>query len=97
MVAGRNGHGVPIIGSEKTFNVQQHDAPMAHPVAQLIPHQGGATLNIFGGLSKFEYFVGQALANPTLTEANGAESLIDWVQDVCDVLEKRQEQSGDKN
>ncbi len=94
MVAGRNGHGVPIIGAEKSFDVQQHDAPMAYPVSQLIPHQGGATLNVFGGLSKFEYFLGQVLANPAYS-GHEADEQIKIVQDVCDALEKSQRPSGE--
>jgi len=44
---------VPLIGQERTFDVQCHDTPMAYPTHQLVPHATGATLNIFGGLSKF--------------------------------------------
>lgn len=95
IVAGRNGHGVPIIGAEKSFDVQCHDSPMAYPTSQLIPHSGGATLQIFGGLSKFEHFVGQALSNPNLTENKLPNELIDYVQGVCDALEESRKEPGE--
>lgn len=95
MVAGRNGHVVPIIGAEKRFDVQVQDGPMAYPTSQLIPHEGGATLNIFGGLTKFEYFLGQALANPVHAESKTPEGLIQYVQDVCDALEESRKGPGE--
>ena len=94
MVAGRNGHGVPIIGAEKTFDVQCQDSPMAFPTSQLIPHGGGATLQIFGGLTKFEYFLGQAMSNSALAGCDPME-LIEKVQSVCDALDKSREQPGE--
>ena len=79
---------VPVLGQqEKTFDVQAHDSPMAYPTSQLVPHEGGATLNIFGGLTKFEYFVGQALGNSAYSASAPAE-MLKRVQDICDALEK---------
>lgn len=78
---------VPVIGAQKTFEVSLNDAPMAFPTSQLVPHGGGATLQIFGGLSKFEYFLGQVMANPAYHAHTPAE-LIDRVQSVCNALEE---------
>lgn len=80
---------VPLIGQERTFDVQCHDTPMAYPSHQLVPHATGATLNIFGGLSKFEFFVGQAIANPVYATYAPAE-ILERVQSVCAALEGTQ-------
>ncbi len=78
---------VPLIGQvrEKQFSVVQHPAPLAWPVAQLVPVKDGAALMIYGGLSRLEYFLGQILANPAMAGAQVSE-LIHRAESVCNAL-----------
>jgi hypothetical protein len=79
---------IPIIGQEKTFRVQHNDAPLIFPVSQLLPTGGGAVLSIWGGLSKFEYFLGQCLANPAYSGVEPAD-ILGRVESVCNALQER--------